>query len=43
MGEKFWVRGYFVSTCGKNDEEIKEYIKHYEHEDKSPDQLNLFD
>ena len=42
-GEKFWARGYFVSTCGKDDEEIKEYIKHQEQEDKRFDQLNLFD
>jgi putative transposase len=42
-GEKFWARGYFVSTCGKDDEEIKEYIKHQEQEDKRLDQLNLFD
>jgi putative transposase len=42
-GEKFWARGYFVSTCGKDDEEIKEYIKHQEQEDKRLGQLNLFD
>lgn len=42
-GEKFWARGYFVSTCGKDDEVIKEYIKHQEQEDKRLDQLNLFD
>ncbi len=42
-GEKFWARGYLVSTCGKDDEEIKEYIKHQEQEDKRLDQLNLFD
>jgi putative transposase len=39
-GEKFWARGYFVSTCGKDDEETKEYIKHQE---KRLNQLNLFD
>jgi len=43
MGEKFWARGYFVSTCGKDDEETKEYIKHQEQEDKRLDQFNLFD
>jgi len=42
-GEKFWARGYFVSTCGKDDEIIREYIKHQEQEDKRLDQLKLFD
>ena len=42
-GERLWARGYFVSTCGRDDEEIKEYIKHQEQEDKRLDQLNLFD
>jgi putative transposase len=42
-GEKFWARGYFVTTCGKDDEEIREYIKHQEQEDKRFDQLKLFD
>ena len=42
-GEKFWARGYFVSTCGKDDEEVREYIKHQEQEDKRLDQLKLFD
>jgi hypothetical protein len=32
-----------VSTCGKDDEETKEYIKHQEQEDKRLDQLKLFD
>ena len=42
-GEKLWARGYFVSTCGKDDEEIREYIKHQEEKDKRLDQLNLFE
>ena len=42
-GERFWARGYFVSTCGRDDEEIKEYIKHQEQEDKRIDQLKLFE
>ena len=24
---KFWCRGYYVDTCGKNAKKIKEYIK----------------
>ena len=42
-GESFWARGYFVSTCGKDDEAVREYIKHQEQEDKRLDQLKLFD
>ena len=32
-----------MSTCGKDDEETKQYIKHQEQEDKRLDQFNLFD
>ena len=27
-GEKFWGRGYAVSTVGFNEEEIKHYVRH---------------
>jgi putative transposase len=43
MGEKFWARGYFVSRRGRDDEEIRQYIKNQELEDKRLDQLKLFD
>ena len=33
-GEHFWARGYFVSTLGRDDDEIREYIKHQENEDR---------
>jgi len=42
-GEKFWARGYFVSTCGRDDEEIRQYIQNQKQEDKRLDQLKLFD
>ena len=42
-GETLWARGYFVSTCGKDDEEIRAYIKHQEREDKRLNQLKIFD
>lgn len=42
-GEKFWARGYFVSTCGRDDEEIRQYIQNQEQEDKRLDQLKLFE
>jgi putative transposase len=42
-GESFWSRGYFVSTCGRDDEEVRQYIRHQESADKRLDQLKLFD
>jgi len=40
-GEQFWARGYFVSTVGKDEQMIKEYIRHQEAEDKRIEQLKL--
>ena len=42
VGQHFWARGYFVSTVGRDEALIREYIKHQEHEDKRLDQLNLW-
>ena len=41
-GESFWARGYFVSTVGRDENMIKEYINRQETEDKRIDQLGLF-
>src|SRR5437660_5307792 len=41
VGQHFWARGYFVSTVGRNEEVIREYIKNQEAQDKHIDQLNL--
>ena len=41
VGQHFWARGYFVSTVGRDEEVIREYIKHQEHEDKRLDQMDL--
>jgi len=41
VGKHFWARGYFVSTVGRDEATIREYIKHQEAEDKRIDQLNL--
>ena len=30
-GERFWARGYAVSTVGFNEAQIVEYIRHQEH------------
>ena len=42
-GENFWARGYYVSTVGKDEELIREYIRNQETEDKKDDQRMLFD
>ena len=41
-GQSFWARGYFVSTVGKDEKVIQEYIKKQEAEDKRLDQLQMF-
>jgi putative transposase len=40
-GQNFWARGYFVSTVGRDEKVIREYIQHQEQEDKRLDQLKL--
>jgi putative transposase len=42
VGQHFWARGYFVSTVGRDETVIREYIRHQEHEDQRFDQLNLW-
>ena len=41
VGEHFWARGYYVSTVGRGEKVIREYIKKQEAEDKRLEQLNL--
>ena len=38
---KFWCTGYYVSTVGRNEKQIKEYIKNQLQEDKIEDQMSL--
>lgn len=40
-GEHFWARGYFVSTVGRDEEVIRNYIRSQEQEDRRVDQLKL--
>jgi putative transposase len=40
VGEHCWARGYFVSTVGRDETVIREYIRRQEEEDKRTDQLN---
>ena len=41
VGQHFWARGYFVSTVGRDEAKIREYIRHQESEDRRIDQLGL--
>jgi putative transposase len=41
-GQRFWARGYYVSTVGRDEETVRNYIKYQEEEDKRIDQLDLF-
>ena len=41
-GQHFWARGYFVSTVGRDEAVIREYIRKQEEEDKRLDQLKLW-
>lgn len=38
---KFWARGYYVDTVGKNEKRIKEYIQQQLWEDKLSDQISM--
>ena len=42
VGQHFWARGYFVSTVGRDEAVVREYIRHQEAEDKRLDQLRLW-
>jgi putative transposase len=41
VGQHFWARGYFVSTVGRDEAVIREYIRNQEKEDRRLDQLPL--
>jgi REP-associated tyrosine transposase len=41
-GQHFWARGYFVSTVGRDEAVVREYIQKQEAEDKRVDQLNIW-
>ena len=41
-GEHFWARGYYVSTVGRDETMIRDYIERQEAADKRLDQLDLF-
>ncbi len=41
VGQHFWARGYFVSTIGRDEAAIKQYIRKQQEQDKRDDQLKL--
>jgi putative transposase len=42
VGQHFWARGYFVSTVGRDETMIREYIRNQEQEDQRIEQMNLW-
>ncbi|MBI3815414.1 MAG: IS200/IS605 family transposase, partial [Nitrospinae bacterium] len=43
IGQNFWARGYYVSTIGRDEKVVREYISKQEEEDRRQDQLNIFE
>jgi len=41
VGQHFWARGYFASTVGRDEQVIRNYIRHQEDEDRRVDQMKL--
>jgi putative transposase len=41
VGQHFWARGFYVSTVGRDEKAVREYIRNQEEEDKRLDQLGL--
>jgi putative transposase len=41
-GQSFWAHGYFVSTIGRDEELIRNYIRNQEQEDQRLEQMNLW-
>ena len=42
VGQNFWARGYFVSTVGRDEAVVRQYIREQENEDRRLDQLRLW-
>jgi len=42
VGQSFWARGFFVSTVGRDEAVIREYIRRHEAEDNRLEQLSLW-
>jgi len=42
VGQHFWARGYFVSTVGRDEAMIREYIRNQEKADEKLEQIKLW-
>ena len=42
VGQHFWARGFFVSSVGRDETLVREYIRNQEQEDMRLDQMNLW-
>lgn len=42
VGQHFWARGYFVSTVGRDEATVREYIRNQAQEDHRLDQMKLW-
>jgi putative transposase len=43
VGQQFWARGYYVSTVGREEAIVRQYIQQQEGEDQRLEQLRLTD
>ena len=41
VGQYFWARGELVSTVGRDESLIRDYIRHQEQEDRRLEQMEL--
>ena len=42
VGQHFWARGYYVTTVGRDETVIREYIRTHEEADQRLDQMNMW-
>jgi putative transposase len=42
VGQHFWARGYFVSTVGRDEAAIRDYIRNQEKEEARLEQMGLW-
>jgi putative transposase len=42
VGQHLWARGYLVSSVGKYEGVVRDYIRNHEEEDERLEQLNLW-
>jgi putative transposase len=42
VGQHFWARGYMVSTVGRDERVIRDYLRNQEEEDRRIDQMRIW-